>query len=175
MDEILFFLLKNGAHMRPFKITTTELGAELDMSQQNASRKLVELEEDGYLERSNEGMKLTKKGYDQLAKTYASLKQVFEKGHVEMNGNIVEGVGEGSYYMSMKGYTIKEKINFDPYPGTLNVKLDDEDLTPDNFESIEIIEWNTRRTVVTFLIIGGIIILVPLLFLIIFRPTIYIN
>jgi riboflavin kinase len=34
-------------------------------------------------------------------------------------------MGEGAYYMSLEGYKtqFKEKLGFQPYPGTLNVKL----------------------------------------------------
>jgi riboflavin kinase len=34
-------------------------------------------------------------------------------------------MGEGAYYMSLKGYTkqFKEKLGYVPFPGTLNVKL----------------------------------------------------
>ena len=34
-------------------------------------------------------------------------------------------MGEGAYYMSMKGYTkqFKSKLGYIPYPGTLNVQL----------------------------------------------------
>ena len=44
---------------------------------------------------------------------------------VELKGILVSGMGEGSYYMSLKGYTkqFKSKINYIPFPGTLNVKL----------------------------------------------------
>jgi len=42
-------------------------------------------------------------------------------------GNIISGMGEGAYYMSMKGYTkqFKSKLGYIPFPGTLNVKLKD--------------------------------------------------
>ena len=35
-------------------------------------------------------------------------------------------MGEGAYYMGLKGYTkqFKSKIGYVPYPGTLNVRLD---------------------------------------------------
>ena len=35
-------------------------------------------------------------------------------------------MGEGAYYMSLKGYTrqFKSKIGYVPFPGTLNVRLD---------------------------------------------------
>ena len=36
-------------------------------------------------------------------------------------------MGEGSYYMSLKGYKkqFKEKLGYEPFPGTLNLKLED--------------------------------------------------
>lgn len=45
---------------------------------------------------------------------------------VELNGKLMSGMGEGAYYMSLKGYTkqFKSKIGYIPFPGTLNVKLD---------------------------------------------------
>jgi len=46
--------------------------------------------------------------------------------HVELKGTLVSGMGEGAYYMSLKGYTnqFKSKIGYIPFPGTLNVRLD---------------------------------------------------
>lgn len=42
-----------------------------------------------------------------------------------IQGVIVSGLGEGAYFMSMKHYKneIKNKLGFDAYPGTLNVKI----------------------------------------------------
>jgi len=42
-----------------------------------------------------------------------------------LKGEIISGMGEGAYYMSLKGYTkqFKSKIGYIPFPGTLNVKL----------------------------------------------------
>ena len=47
-----------------------------------------------------------------------------------LKGTVVSGEGEGSYYLSLEGYRkqIKEKLGFDPYPGTLNVLLTPESL-----------------------------------------------
>ena len=38
---------------------------------------------------------------------------------------MISGLGEGAYYMSLKGYTkqFKVKIGYIPFPGTLNIKL----------------------------------------------------
>ena len=42
-----------------------------------------------------------------------------------LNGVIVRGLGEGTYFMSMQHYQkeIKKKLGFDAYPGTLNLKV----------------------------------------------------
>jgi riboflavin kinase len=129
MEEILVLLLKRGAHQKPVRITTAELGQEAGMSQQNASRKLVELEEDGFLRRSKEGIKLTKKAYGALAATYSTLKRAFERKKLEISGTITGGLEEGGYYLSLEGYKkqIKEKLGFVPYPGTLNILMDEEE------------------------------------------------
>ncbi len=48
-----------------------------------------------------------------------------------LEGKVVSGDGEGRYYLSLKGYReqVREKLGFDPYPGTLNVLL-----TPESVE-----------------------------------------
>jgi len=45
--------------------------------------------------------------------------------YVELKGTLVSGMGEGAYYMSLKGYTkqFEKKIGYIPFSGTLNVKL----------------------------------------------------
>jgi riboflavin kinase, archaea type len=42
-----------------------------------------------------------------------------------LHGEIVKGIGEGTFFMSINHYRqeIKNKLGFDPYPGTLNVKV----------------------------------------------------
>ncbi|MDD5171578.1 MAG: DUF120 domain-containing protein [Candidatus ainarchaeum sp.] len=129
MDEILLVLLRHGAHKGPVRITTSAIGAEAGMSQQNASRKLMLLEKDGYLQRSKDGIRLVKKGQDDLAAAYASLRRVFEGERLEIEGTIVKGLGEGKYYLSLDGYrkAIKQRLGFYPFPGTLNVKMDEDE------------------------------------------------
>ncbi len=127
MDEILLLLLRKGAHIKPLRLTTSEIGAQTGMSQQNASRKLLSLEEGGYIDRSKEGIRLTKKAYDDLATDYVMLKAVFEGKKLDIEGRITTGLGEGGFYVSLEGYRkqIKEKLGFDPYPGTLNITMDE--------------------------------------------------
>ena len=42
-------------------------------------------------------------------------------------GKIVTGMGEGAYYMSLEGYRKQfyHKLGYEPFPGTLNIKLED--------------------------------------------------
>ena len=42
-----------------------------------------------------------------------------------LNSAIVRGLGEGTFFMSMNHYQneIKEKLGFNAYPGTLNLKI----------------------------------------------------
>jgi riboflavin kinase, archaea type len=126
MDEILLLLLSQGAHKRPLRLTTAEIGSQCGMSQQNASRKLALLSEGGYIERGKDGIRLTRRACDEAAALYSALKGVFEGGKLELDGTIVKGLGEGGFYMSLPGYRrqITEKLGFDPFPGTLNVRLD---------------------------------------------------
>ena len=43
-----------------------------------------------------------------------------------ISGILVSGLGEGAHFMSMHHYKkeIKEKLGFDAYPGTLNLRVD---------------------------------------------------
>lgn len=124
-------LLKKGAKHNFVPITTTSLGRSIHKSQQAASKHLLELEQDGFVQRiisgRNVSVKITSKGYSELVKLSSILKSSLESSpsYVELKGILVSGMGEGAYYMSLKGYTkqFKEKIGYVPFPGTLNVKL----------------------------------------------------
>jgi CTP-dependent riboflavin kinase len=85
MDEILLLLLRQGAHKKPVKLTTAEVGSGADLSQQSASRRLLLLEEEGLIARGADGIALTKKAYEAIAKEYATLKSVFEE-KLEISG-----------------------------------------------------------------------------------------
>ncbi|MGQ0772302.1 MAG: DUF120 domain-containing protein [Nitrososphaerota archaeon] len=125
-------LLSKGAKNNFVSITTSLLGKNIHRSQQAASKHLLELEEGGFIERIMSGrkvsVKLTPKGYDQLADLFNLLQKSLESvpSAIELRGTLVSGMGEGAYYMSLKGYTkqFDAKIGYVPFPGTLNVKLD---------------------------------------------------
>jgi len=124
-------LIAQGARHNFVPITTSYLGKSINKSQQSASQHLRELEEDGFIERIMNGrkfsVKITSKGYSEMVKLSSILKSSLNSfpSFVELKGTLVSGMGEGAYYMSLKGYTkqFKSKINYIPFPGTLNVKL----------------------------------------------------
>jgi len=129
----LLELLELGAKDRPISITTTELGQKIGKSQQLASKHLEEMEKEGLIERMRSGgktyVKLTKKGVTSGATLYSSLSRVYakpENERLEVVGQVFSGLGEGAYYVSMKGYRKQflAKLGFEPFPGTMNLKLD---------------------------------------------------
>lgn len=125
-------LLSKGAKNNFIPITTSTLGKNIHKSQQAASKHLLELEEGGFISRIMSGrkvsVKLTQKGFDQISDLYNLLKNSLESvpSTIDLSGVLVAGMGEGKYYMSLKGYTkqFAQKIGYVPFPGTLNVKLD---------------------------------------------------
>jgi len=49
---------------------------------------------------------------------------------MEIKGIITSGMGKGAYFMSMPVYKdqFKEKLDLNPFPGTLNIKISEEQI-----------------------------------------------
>ena len=130
----LIELLSQGAHHNFVEVTTTILGKGIGRSQQAASKHLLDLETSGYIERLKKGqkyaVKVTDKGYSEIQSLYLSLRTALESvpAAMDFEGNVISGMGEGAYYMSLEGYRrqFREKLGYEPYPGTLNVRLTDQ-------------------------------------------------
>jgi len=128
----LSYLLSKGAKHNYVSITTSSLGKSIKKSQQAASKHLVELEQNQFIERiingRNLSVKITPKGFSEMVKLSSILQKSLDSSpsHVELKGTLVSGMGEGAYYMGLKGYTkqFQSKIGYVPFPGTLNVRLD---------------------------------------------------
>ena len=128
----LTYLLSKGAKYNYVSITTSFLGKNIQKSQQAASRHLLELEQNNFIERiingRNISVKITPKGFSEMVKLSSILQKSLDSSpsHVELKGTLVSGMGEGAYYMGLKGYTkqFQSKIGYVPFPGTLNVRLD---------------------------------------------------
>ncbi len=127
----LTYLLSKGAKHNFVTITTSSLGKDIKKSQQAASKHLLELENSNFIERIISGrkisVKITSQGYSEMVKLSHALQKSLtsSSSDVILKGTLVSGMGEGAYYMSLKGYTkqFKTKIGYIPFPGTFNVKL----------------------------------------------------
>ncbi len=131
----LYMLLKlaeMGAFNRTAKISTDFLAKKLGISQQTASRYLIELEHMSWILRNitPEGslIKIEPEGTLELKKLYSALKVLMEKSYppaVTLEGAVFAGLGEGAYYLGKEHYCkqFAEKLGFEPFPGTLNLKL----------------------------------------------------
>ena len=128
----LYKLAGLGACSRTVKVSTEYLAEKMGLSQQTASRHLIELEKKDWIKRTitPEGclIKITNSGKAELKKLYSDLRLVFEAAYppsVTLDGVLFTGLGEGAYYVTKEGYRKQfiEKLGFDPYPGTLNLKL----------------------------------------------------
>lgn len=129
---ILLKLAEMGAYNRTAKLSTEYLAKKLHISQQTASRYLIELEQKNFIHRkvtpSGGLIQIEEKGSKELQKLYSNLKILMEKTYppsVTLEGTVFTGFGEGAYYISKDPYRkqIREKLGFEPYPGTLNIKL----------------------------------------------------
>jgi riboflavin kinase len=128
----LLKLAEMGAHKRTAKISTEYLAEKMGISQQTASRYLIELERKRWIQRTitPEGslIKIIGSGIKEIQKLYSRLRFLVEAAYppsVTLEGTVFKGLGEGAYYISKDVYKKQfiEKLGFEPYPGTLNLKL----------------------------------------------------
>jgi len=130
--ETLKHLALLGALHGPIRVSSSTLASLLLSSPQTASRRLYSLEEKGCIERkvtgSGQKIKITEIGRLLLLSEYQDYRRIFggERTTV-MRGRVVRGLGEGQYYISRHGYRDQffKKLGFVPFPGTLNIKLDE--------------------------------------------------
>jgi len=128
----LYKIAETAGSIGEAKCTTTEIAQKLGLSQQTASRHLIELEKLGHIKRMKatrgELIQITPEGAEQLNLMYLTLQRIFEgpKREVLIEGEVFSGLGEGAYYVSQPGYRRQfiEKLGFDPYAGTLNLKVE---------------------------------------------------
>ncbi|MCL7415339.1 MAG: DUF120 domain-containing protein [ANME-2 cluster archaeon] len=114
------------------RLSSPEFAAQITSSPQTASRRLQALEEAGYITRkvdqAGQRVMITKHGLKVLEAEYLEYRQIFARPstHIELTGKVITGLGEGQYYTTLKGYhdQFVELLGFEPYPGTLNIKLE---------------------------------------------------
>ncbi len=117
-------------------ISSRELGDILGISQQSASKRILELLGEGLIQRDlgarRQRIKITKKGLDALRAEYSEYQKIFEmKDLLVFHGVVTTGMGEGQYYVNQPGYReqFQQKLNFIPYEGTLNLRIVPGDLS----------------------------------------------
>src|ERR1700682_44637 len=85
-------LFTKGARYNFISITTSSLGKSIKKSQQAASKHLMDLETNGYIERLHSGKKvsirITAKGYSEMIKIFSVLKSSLESvpAYLEFKG-----------------------------------------------------------------------------------------
>ncbi|MCX8204391.1 MAG: DUF120 domain-containing protein [Candidatus Nezhaarchaeota archaeon] len=129
----LYRLATLGAVKHPVVINSSAFGKAQGLSQQTASRRLIELEKRGLVKREmarwGQEVMLTEAGAEALREVYLELRRIFEGeiASITLVGEVFTGIGEGAYYVSREGYRKQfiDKLGFDPYPGTLNIRLSD--------------------------------------------------
>ena len=113
-------------------VTSFRLGAALGLSQQAASKRLIDLERAGFVERAHSGrrlsVRLTDVGFLAARSYYDALRSAFEENgkELELRGKVFSGFSEGAYYVTLKGYAkpFLDSLGFKPFPGTLNLRLE---------------------------------------------------
>lgn len=138
MDEKYSFALRKlallGAVDDYVAISSRELGDALEMSQQSASKRILELLDENLIVRDlgarRQRIRLTPKGIDELKKEYNEYRRIFElTDQIAIHGVVSSGMGEGGYYICQEGYMsqFQTKLGFKPFEGTFNVRIDSED------------------------------------------------
>ena len=129
---LMLHLLSHGARYEFVKTSTISLGKIINRSQQAVSKYILELETNRFVDRVNCGrssaIRITPKGYSEIVKLASMIqKSISSETNIQIQGHVISGLGEGAYYMSNKEYKkqFKLKIGYIPFPGTLNIKLDD--------------------------------------------------
>lgn len=139
MNEKFSFALRKLALMGAVDdyvaISSRELGDSLEMSQQSASKRILELLDEKLITRDlgarRQRIKLTQKGIEELKKEYNEYRIIFETtDHMTIHGTVSSGMGEGGYYICQNGYMsqFQAKLGFTPFEGTLNIKVDEDDI-----------------------------------------------
>jgi riboflavin kinase len=145
-----------GALHRETKMSIPSLAAELDISIKTMRKRLEDLDQAGLIsQRSGSAhpqILITDQGRSALRNEYEELQSLCErKNEIELEGVVADGIGEGSYFVSLDGYQEQfvEKIGYEPFPGTLNIELEPESIQLNSrlerADSILIESWTNEK------------------------------
>ena len=159
-DELgaLKLLALDGGLDGEVKVSCANLADRLGASNQTASRRLQHLEDAGTIERDvvsdGQWIALTDAGEQALRREYEAYRRIFEdRSTVELQGHVTTGMGEGRHYISLSGYMeqFRDRLGYEPFPGTLNVTLESDSVRRrsalEAIEPVRIDGWeNEERT-----------------------------
>lgn len=125
-------LAKAGATKGEIMVSSSWLASHMGGSKQTAIRRLEELEDQGTITRRigprGQTIKITQAGVSSLRALNKELEKILKSSPASLilSGRVVTGMGEGSYYVGQPKYSeqFKKELGFEPYPGTLDVKLE---------------------------------------------------
>lgn len=125
----------NGGLAGETKLSCAELAADLEVSNQTASRRLQQLEDAGFVTRETvsdgQWVAVTDAGEGALRHEYEDYRRIFEETMtIDLKGRVTIGMGEGRHYISLPGYMEQflDRLGYEPFAGTLNVELDEESM-----------------------------------------------
>ena len=145
--QCLKVIALRGGCKGPVFVSSQTIGEMLAISPQTASRRLKGLEMRGFITRTiaadGQHVTLTGAGEEELRKEFQEYSRIFaehNKSYV-LGGTVVSGIGEGKYYMSLEPYKqqFAERLGFEPYPGTLNIRLSPSSLPIR--KKIDVLDW----------------------------------
>ncbi|KXA94914.1 hypothetical protein AKJ65_03040 [candidate division MSBL1 archaeon SCGC-AAA259E19] len=129
---LLLELARQGTEEKFCEVSSRELAEQVDSSRQTVDRRLDQLSEANLIDRElgpeGQAIRLTSEGSHFLRSIWMNLEEVYgaPPEALELSGRVTSGMGEGSYYVGKEEYRkqFREKLGFDPYPGTFDIKLD---------------------------------------------------
>ena len=136
MDVLALIAIAKYTRHKAADVSSSKLAGDLKVSQQTASRRIKELESEGYIIREilprGQRVKMTPKATEVLRRIHVDLDKALkdlDSCVYNVTGEVVSGMGEGRYYMELSGYKNQfiERLGFKPYPGTLNLRLKTEE------------------------------------------------
>jgi riboflavin kinase, archaea type len=148
--ELLKIIAKEANMFSNINTSTIKLSKTINKSQQTVSRLLILMENKKLINRiiDNKGLiiSLTDKGREIIKKEHEELSEILKPKN-SFKGKIVNGLGEGAYYVNIYSKQIKDIINFKPFDGTLNliVNISDFEKFVSDLKQYEIKEFKTNK------------------------------
>ena len=130
-------------------VSSQVIGEALTTSPQTASRRIRALESQALITRTmrpdGQHITVTTAGEQALRREYSDYCRLFahDGAHYVLSGTVINGLGEGRYYMSLEPYKKQflHLLGFEPFPGTLNLRLSGQSIP--TRKKMEMQEWIT--------------------------------